>query len=128
MRRWVRKCDPQFGIGGRDVDQDVVAVNLAGVDGDRLGGRQAERLAGAQVEARTVQVALDLAVAHIAFGQRNGGVGALVGDGVESAAAVHDGEVHSAAITRHLDRYRRLCATSFTEQTGTRLLMMAVRC
>src|SRR4051795_1933569 len=47
--------------GRRDVDEHVVAVDLDGVDRDRFGRRQPGRLAGAQVEARAVQPALDLA-------------------------------------------------------------------
>ena len=62
----------QFSFG--DGDEHVVAVDLHGVDGDGDGGRQAGRLAGAQVEARAVQPALDRAVLDLALGQRDVGV------------------------------------------------------
>ena len=58
----------QDSVEGTDVDEDVVALDLHGVDGDGRGGRQAGRLAGAQVEARAVQPALDRAVLDLALG------------------------------------------------------------
>src|SRR3954454_11231638 len=62
------------------VDQYVVPVDLYGVDGDRLGRRWARGLAAAQVEARPVHPALDGAVVHVALGQGDRGVAALVLD------------------------------------------------
>src|SRR5262245_15280876 len=79
-----------------DVDQHVVAIDLDGVDGYGLGGRQAGRLPAAQVEARAVQPALDLAVLDVALGQRHLGVRAHVVDRVHLAAvAVHDRDRHA---------------------------------
>src|SRR5688500_6968043 len=63
-----------------DVDEHVVAVDTDGVDRHRLGRREGGRLAGAQVEGRPVQPALDEAVLDLALGQRDRGVGALVAD------------------------------------------------
>src|SRR3954464_14870642 len=48
---------------GVDVDEDVVALDSHGVDRDRLEGRERRGLAGAQVEGRAVQPALDGAAA-----------------------------------------------------------------
>src|SRR5918997_1384888 len=49
-------CGPRSGggvvEGVLDVDKQVVAVHLDGVDGHRLEGRQRRGLAGAQVERR----------------------------------------------------------------------------
>src|SRR3954466_2859301 len=75
--------------GGR-VDEHVVALHAHGVDGDRLGGREAGRLAGAEVEARAVQPALDLAALDVALRQRDRGVRALVVDGEPGVAVADD--------------------------------------
>src|SRR5215213_1930794 len=61
----------------------------------------ADRLAGAQIEARPVQIALDLPVADIAFGQWNRCMGAFVGNGVEVAVALHDRELGAADLHRN---------------------------
>src|SRR6185437_5092727 len=61
-------------------DEHVVAVDLHGVDGHGLGGRQAGRTAGAQVETRAVQPTFDRALADITFGEWDVGVRADVGD------------------------------------------------
>src|SRR3954449_430453 len=47
------------GAVGLGVDVHVLSLHADRVDGDRLGGRQVGGLAGAQVEARPVQPALD---------------------------------------------------------------------
>src|SRR5690606_1889955 len=48
------------GVDGHvDVDEHPLAVDGDRIDGDRLGGRQAGRTAGAQVEGRPVQPALE---------------------------------------------------------------------
>src|SRR5581483_1752074 len=66
---------------------------LDGVDGDRLNGGQAGRLAGGQREGRAVQPALDLAVHDLALGQRDVRVRADVVYGVDLAlAGAHDGD------------------------------------
>ena len=78
------------------------------VDRHRLCRRQADRLAGAQIEARPVKVALDLAIANVSLRQRDLGVRALVVDRVEVPIAVHDGQLDPAAVLRHLDRNGRL--------------------
>ena len=59
-------------------DVDVAVVDLDGVGRDRLGGRQAGGLAGAQVEARAVQPALERAAVDLALGERDLGVRAHV--------------------------------------------------
>src|SRR4051794_12481507 len=51
-----REREAAVGFG---VDVHVLSLHADGVDGDRLGGRQVGGLAGAQVEARPVQPALD---------------------------------------------------------------------
>src|SRR5690348_13204031 len=68
------------------VDQYVVAGDLHREDRNGLGGRRSERLAGAEVEARTVHPALDLAALDVTLGERDGRVAALVLDGVERVA------------------------------------------
>ena len=67
-------------------DEDVIAIDGDGVGGDGLGRGQAGGRAGAQVEARAVQPALDGAVLDVALGQRDVGVGADVVDREDLAA------------------------------------------
>src|SRR4051812_37002452 len=64
-------------------DVHVVAVDSHGIGQDRAGGREAGRRAGAQVEPRPVQPALDGAVLDVAVGQVDVGVRADVGDRVD---------------------------------------------
>ena len=78
--------------GGGDVDVHVGAAYLDGEGGDGLGGREAGGLAGAQVEARAVQPALDGAALDLALAQRDGGVGADVLDREELVAVAGDGD------------------------------------
>src|SRR4051812_8116165 len=85
--------------GGR-VDEHVVALHAHGVDGDRLGGREAGRLAGAEVEARAVQPALDLAALDVALRQRDRGVRALVVDGIPLVAGADDRDVAVVQVDR----------------------------
>src|SRR3954453_5513858 len=79
------------------VDVHVPSLHADRVDGDRLGGRQVGRLAGAQVEARPVQPALDgggaLELLDVALGERHLGVRAHVLDGVDLALEPDDGDV-----------------------------------
>src|SRR3954453_283262 len=62
-----------MGVSGLLVegDEHVVPFDLYGVYGDGARRGKAGRLAGAQVEAGAVQPALDLAVLHLALGQRD---------------------------------------------------------
>src|SRR3954447_14363785 len=76
-----------------EVDEQVVALDLDRVDGDRLEGRERRGLAGAQVEGRAVQPALDVAALHVALRQGDRGVGALVVDGVEVVAVADERQV-----------------------------------
>src|SRR3954466_11153490 len=82
---------------GLGVDVHVLSLHADRVDGDRLGGRQVGGLAGAQVEARPVQPALDgrgaLELLDVALGERHLGVRAHVFDGVDLALEAHDGDV-----------------------------------
>src|SRR6202012_4437429 len=66
-----------LGIRG---DEDVVALDLHCVDRHRLRRREPGRLAGAQVEARVVQPALDRETVDLALRERDGGVRAPVAD------------------------------------------------
>jgi hypothetical protein len=66
-----------------DIDEHVAVVDLAGVDGDRLVGREAGRLAGAQVEPRAVQPTLDRAPVDLTLGERDVGVRAGVVDRID---------------------------------------------
>src|SRR3989442_13313907 len=68
-RSWISSV--AMGASGLlgDGDENVVPFDLDGVYGDRLGGGQPGRLAGAQVETGAVQPALDLAVLHLALGE-----------------------------------------------------------
>src|SRR3954447_8462019 len=85
------------GAVGLGVDVHVLSLHADRVDGDRLGGRQVGRLAGAQVEARPVQPALDgrgaLELLDVALGERHLGVRAHVLDGVDLALEPDDGDV-----------------------------------
>src|SRR6476661_7860850 len=56
----------QFSRSG-DGHEDVVAFDGHGVDGDRPGGRWAARQASAQIEAGTVQPALERAAVDLAL-------------------------------------------------------------
>src|SRR3954451_15391209 len=61
-----------------DVDVDVCASYVDRESGDGLRRRQAGGLAGAQVEARTVEIALHRAVLDVALAERHGRVAADV--------------------------------------------------
>src|SRR5690242_18578723 len=71
-------------------DEHVVPFDLYGVYGDGARRGKAGRFAGAQVEAGAVQPALDLAVLHLALGERDVGVGADVVDGEHLSLGLHD--------------------------------------
>src|SRR3954453_17240534 len=62
-----------MGVSGLLVegDENVIPFDLYGVYGHGARRGQAGRLAGAQVEAGAVQPALDLAVLHLALGERD---------------------------------------------------------
>src|SRR4051794_3024880 len=81
----------------RDIDVHVLPFHADRVDGHRLGGRQVGGLAGAQVEARPVQPALDgggaLELLDVALGQRDLGVRAEVLDRVDVTLEADDGDV-----------------------------------
>src|SRR3954462_6327871 len=85
------------GAVGLGVDVHVLPLHADRVDGNRLGGRQVGGLAGAQVEARPVQPALDgrgaLELLDVAFRQRDLGVRAEVLDRVDVALEADDGDV-----------------------------------
>src|SRR5918998_1156011 len=82
---------------GLGVDVHVLPLHADRVDGHRLGGRQVGGLAGAQVEARPVQPALDgrgaTELLDVSLGQRNLGVRADVLDRVDLALEADDGDV-----------------------------------
>src|SRR5689334_10626734 len=71
-------------------DENVVPIDLYGVCGDGARGREAGRLAGAEVEGGAVQPALDLAVLHLALGERDVRVGADVVDREQLAPGLDD--------------------------------------
>src|SRR6478735_7665766 len=73
-----------------DVDVDGVAVDLHGVDGDRFGRGEGQRLAGAQVELTAVQPAVDDPAVDVALGESDLGVRARVGERVVLVLAAHD--------------------------------------
>src|ERR1700742_2215703 len=60
-----------LGEGGAYVNEDAAPFDLYGVNGYGARGGKAGRLAGAQVERGAVQPALDLAVLHLALGERD---------------------------------------------------------
>src|SRR5829696_4908886 len=70
-----------------------VGANLHGERGHRLGGREARGLAGAEVEARSVQPALDRAALDLSLAQSHGRVGADVLDGEDLLAVAGDREL-----------------------------------
>src|SRR4051794_6687520 len=106
LQRCHEKLVPYVGVAKSvvervgDIDEDVFALDLHRVDGDGLRRGRSAGLAGAEVEPRPVQPALDLAALDVALGQRNGGVRALVVDGVPVLAAVHDGHPGSVDVDR----------------------------
>src|SRR5947208_2871508 len=70
LLRWSSVSRPLDVVGlGGEVDEYVVPGDLHGEDGDRLGGRRPERLAAAEVEARAVHPALDLAALDVTLGE-----------------------------------------------------------
>src|SRR4051794_38066404 len=71
-------------------DEHVVPFDLYGVYGDGARRGKAGRFAGAQVEAGAVQPALDLAVLHLALGERDVRVRADVVDGEHLPLGLHD--------------------------------------
>src|SRR5207247_1278529 len=85
----VQVADLQRGHSVLQSYEDVAVLGPRLVHGYGLGGRQAGRLAGAQVEARAVQPALDRVALDLALGQRDVGVRADVADRVDVAAGVH---------------------------------------
>src|SRR6195952_4700445 len=95
-------CSSVAGRGGKGairfgVDEHVLPFHTDRVDGHRLGGRQVGGLAGAQVEARPVQPALDrrcaLELLDVTFGQRDLRVRAEVLDRVDVAVEPDDRDV-----------------------------------
>src|SRR3954449_3726414 len=100
------------GAVGLGVDVHVLSLNADGVDGDRLGGRQVGGLAGAQVEARPVQPALDgrgaLELLDVALGERHLGVRAHVLDRVDLALEPDDGDVEVGQLDPQLAGVRDL--------------------
>src|SRR5690606_5449558 len=82
----------------------TVSFDLDGVDGDGACGGQARGLARAQVEGGAVEPALDLAVLHLALGERDVRVRAGVADRVDLALGTDDG--HRGAV--HLDTLGRV--------------------
>src|SRR6218665_498495 len=95
--------------GGVDVDQHALAVDGHGIDRDGAHGGGAGGLAGAQVEARTVEPALDRAALDLAVGQRDRAVRADVADGVQLAGVVtHDGDLDGTVLAFELDAERAL--------------------
>src|SRR3954465_3074486 len=85
------------GAVGFGVDEHVLSLHADRVDGHRLGRRQVGGFAGAQVEARPVQPALDgggaLELLDVALGERHLGVRAEVLDRVDLALEPDDGDV-----------------------------------
>src|SRR5919202_6149585 len=91
------------GVDGRvDVHEDVVAVDGHGVDGHGPDRRQCQGLAGAQVELRPVQPALDGAVLDLALAERDLGVRGGVAHGVHVALLVAD-DGHGDAVQHDAD-------------------------
>src|SRR5215203_5459957 len=81
-----------------DGDEHIVPFDLYGVYGDGPGGGRPGGLSGTQVEAGAVQPALDLAVLHLALGERDVGVRADVVDGVHLPLRPHDGHRHAVEL------------------------------
>src|SRR3954469_20365875 len=81
-----------MGVSGLLVegDENVIPFDLYGAYGHGARRGQAGRLAGAQVEAGAVQPALDLAVLHLALGERDVRVRADVVDGEHLPLGLHD--------------------------------------
>src|SRR6476620_6888537 len=73
-------------------DEHVVPFDLYGVYGDGARRGKGVRLAGAEVEARAVQPALDVAVVHLALRQRDVRVRADVVDREHLALGPHEGD------------------------------------
>ncbi len=73
-----------------ELDLDVVADEADGVGLQIFGGRRVEHLAGADVEARGMQRALDGFAVEPAVGQARIGMGADIVGGEESSVAVVD--------------------------------------
>ena len=87
---------------GLHLHEDVVALDGHGEGGHGARRGQAGGLAGAQVEQRAVQPALDVAVLDVALGQRDVGVGADVGDREDLAAGA--GDADGTAVQLDADR------------------------
>src|SRR5699024_4757323 len=92
------------------------------VDGHRLGGRQAQRLAAAQVEGGAVQPALDGAVLDVPLREADLPVGADVGDRVVVTGLVaheRDGDGTAVRVLQvHAHRLTRLEVTGVAHVLG----------
>src|SRR5689334_8473474 len=82
------------------VDKYVGTVEADRVDRHRVVRGQAQRLAGAQVEAGSVQPALDLAVADVTLGQLDLRVGTLVPHREVLSFALHDRDLDATDLHR----------------------------
>src|SRR3954471_14699600 len=82
-----------------DGDENVVPFDLYGVYGHGARRGEAGRLAGAEVERGAVQPALDLAVLHLALGERDVRVRADIVDREHLATGSHEG--HRRAVEFH---------------------------
>src|SRR5215469_15665158 len=81
--------------GARERDVHVIALDLYRVGRYRLGGGWTGRLAGAQVEAGSVQPAFHRVVVDLALGQRDFLVRTHVVDRVHLALGAHHGDGHA---------------------------------
>src|SRR3954454_20943828 len=94
----LERCHDRLLLHG---DVDVVAVDLHGIGRDRPVGRQTGGAAGAQVEPRPVQPALDGAVLDVTVGQVDVGVRADVGQREDLTPRLRDTDRY--AIELHAD-------------------------
>src|SRR3954468_8190312 len=83
-------------------DVDVAVADLDGEGRHRLGGGQAGRLTGTQVEAGAMQPALQRAAVDLTLAERDRGVTALVAYGVEVGVGGLPGG-HLAAVALDAD-------------------------
>src|SRR5690242_19319533 len=97
-RSWISSV--AMGASGLlgDGDEHVVPFDLYGVYGDGARRGEAGRLAGAQVEAGAVQPALDLAVLHLALGQRDVRMRTDVVDREDLALGAHERDGHAVEL------------------------------
>src|SRR5690606_8826437 len=107
-----------FGGLGFQAEVDVAVAEFDRVGRHRSGGGRPGRLAGAQVEHRPVQPALQRAVLDVALRERHGGVGALVVEGEHFLSLAHEHDRRAVDVGGHGLRLRQVVERADAQEIG----------